>query len=163
MVSSGAMSSGEPRIGSDVAEVVTVGLPFCVFKGLVGALFWRSGYPVPGAVLLALCLSDSLINLVNLGALVFWRRRALSACTLAVIVLRLRVFATSPNEYVKDLGNSLDMLLSFTLVAAMVGLGKIPSFPPEHLRIWNGAVVLQVLGAGLSRVGASFRSLPRGR
>lgn len=157
------MSEQEPRIGNDVAEVITVGLPFCVFKGLVGALLWRSGYHLPAAILLALCVSDTLINLVNLGALFFWRRRALSACTLAVVVLRLRVFSASPNEYVKDLGNSLDMLLSFTLVAAMVGLGKIPSFSPEHLRIWNGAVVLQVLGAGLSRVGASFRAMPQGR
>lgn len=157
------MSQEEPRIGSDVAEVITVGLPFCVFKGLVGALLWRAGHVVPAAPLLLLCVSDSLINLVNLGALFFWRRRALSACTLAVIVVRLRVFATSPNEYVKDLGNSLDMLLSFSLVAAMVGLGKIPSLPADHLRIWNAAVVLQVLGAGLSRVGASFRAIPQGR
>ena len=55
------------------------------------------------------------------------------------------------------------MLLSFTLVAAMVGFGRIPSLPSDHLRVWNAAVVLNVLGAGLSRVGASYRAIPTGR
>ena len=119
------MSEAAPTVSSEVVEIVTIGLPFCVFKGLVGGLLLREGAVFSGALLAALCVADVVFNLANLGALLLLRRRALSSCTLSAILVRSRLFARSPNEYVKDLGNSLDVLLSFSLVAWMVGLGRV--------------------------------------
>jgi hypothetical protein len=156
------MSEASSRSFGDLAEVVTVGLPFCVFKGLVGALLFGDGHRFGGAALLALAVVDAVFNLVNLVALVTVRRRVGSSCALSAVVTRLRLFAGRPSEDVRDLGDALDTLLSFTLVAAMVGFGRIGSLPAGTLPFWNAAVVLNVLGAGLSRVSASVRRLPRG-
>jgi hypothetical protein len=141
----------------ELSEVVTIGLPFCVFKALVGALLWRRGYASGGGVLLALGGLDAIVNSVNLLALLTVQRRVWSPCALSLVAERSGLFSSFSTEHLRDLGSSLDVLLSFTLVAAMVGFGAIGSLPPTELAVWNGAVVLNVLGAGLSRVGASVR------
>ena len=43
-------------------------------------------------------------------------------------------------------------MLSFTLVAAMIGLGLLMRLRPADLGIWNVSVVFNVLGAGLGRL-----------
>ena len=148
-----------PRPAQEAFEVVTTGLPFCAFKLIVGALLFRDGPVAAGVLLLALGVLDLGFNVVNLLTLLIRRRRVVSACTLSMVTQRLRFFASSPNDFVQDLGNAIDVLLSFCLVAAVVGLGKIGSLPDLHLQVWNLAVVLNVLGAGISRVSASVQKI----
>jgi hypothetical protein len=153
-----------PRAGSafgELSEVVTIGLPFCVFKALVGALLLRRGHTLGGGLLLALGSLDTLVNSVNFLALLAVGRRLWSPCSLSLLTERSGLFSTFSNDYLRDLGTSLDVLLSFTLVAAMVGFGLLGSLPAAELTVWNAAVVLNVLGAGLSRVGATVRSARR--
>jgi len=56
---------------------------------------------------------------------------------------------------------SIDVLLSFGLVALVIGGGRLRGMPPAQLTAWNACVILNVLGAGLSRFGESLRNLRR--
>ncbi len=141
----------------DLLEVITAGLPFCAFKALVGMMLIRNGHRAEGSLLVLLGGADGLLNGVNLVSLALMRRRLTSPCVIAALTRRLPF---SGGSAWVDLGNSLDVLLSFCLVAAMVALGLISDLAEHELTMWNAAVVLNVLGAGLARVGASLRRLP---
>lgn len=153
------MSKTGWKLADDVLEVVTTGFPFCVFKATAGAHLFTRGATLPGAALVLLGAVDLAINVGNLAALTTVRHRVTNACTLSMVSRRLRLFPGTANRYLADFGNSLDVFLSFSLVAFMVGLGRIGSMPPLHVALWNAAVVLNVLGAGLSRVEASLRHM----
>lgn len=137
-------------------EVLTIGLPFCGFKVLAGASL---GGPA-GLILVALGAVDAFINTVNLIGLLAHRRRPLPVCALALAAGAAG--GSVPLAKRRELGASLDVLLSFILVAAMVGAGRIALLPPARLSAWNVCVILNVLGAGLGRFGASLRDLSRG-
>ena len=139
------------------AEIITVGLPFCAFKVLTGmALLDVGAVGRAGFVLVVLGAVDLGFNLVNLGGLVVGRRRVAAVCLLAHVQRRFSR-STPPS----DLGIALDVFLSFALVALVVGGGMIPHIPPALLPVWNVAVVLNVLGAGTSRLYASLQTRAR--
>jgi len=136
----------------DISEILTIGLPFCVFKVVTGS---HLGSPI----LIGLGILDTAINLGNLLTLILRNRRYLPVCTLTGItewMLRKRTLESGKRM---DLGNSIDMALALILVAGMVGFGRIGSLPADHILAWNVAVVLNVLGAGLSRLNHSVRQL----
>lgn len=138
-------------------EILSVGLPFCAFKALTGFILWE----VPGAApigfgLLLLGAIDLGLNLVNLLFLLGAQRRLGAVC---LTELLWRRFGRKTGT---DLGLALDVLLSFSLVALVVGLGWIPRLPAGTAPVWNVAVVLNVLGAGIGRVISALMS-PRMR
>jgi hypothetical protein len=139
----------------DLLEVLTVGLPFCGFKILTGLSLADSAAIFPlgllGGLLVGLGVLDAIINAVNLAGLLINGRRPLAACSFA-LALRPRW---------RELGNALDVFLSFALVALMIGAGRLRSLPPDQLSTWNACVILNVLGAGLGRFGDSLRNLSR--
>jgi hypothetical protein len=141
--------------------VLTVGLPFCVFKAGVGLWALGRGWTGLAAPLLLLAAADALLNAVNLGTLLALRRRVVSACVLSAVTSRWSPFPRSTHGWLVDFGNALDVALSFALVAGMVGSGVLGEFPAPWLRAWNAAVVLNVLGAGLGRMGSTLERLPR--
>lgn len=133
------------------AEILTVGLPFCVFKLSAGAIALGAPTLAPlGYALLALGAIDAVLNLVNLIALVAAHRRVSGVC-LADVALRGR----------GDLGLAIDVFLSFALVAVVIGFGLLLRMPRWALPIWNVAVVLNVLGAGIGRLFAALRERAR--
>lgn len=144
----------------DLLEVLTVGLPFCVFKILGGLSLAAEASPLRlvGFGLLVLGLLDAAVNGVNLAGLAVNGRRPLPACTLAFATRAFRGPSSTMPKWL-DLGNSLDVLLSMVLVAAMIGSGRLRLLPPDRLAAWNVCVILNVLAAGLGRFGASVRSL----
>jgi hypothetical protein len=144
------------RLAAELLEVVTVGFPFCVFKAGVGAWCMQRGAAWAGVPLLLLAGADGLLNLANLLGLATARRRWVPACVLSAATERLGLFPGSPHAWLADFGNALDVLLAFTLVAGMVGTGMLRELDAPVLAAWNGAVVLNVLGAGLGRLGASL-------
>ena len=150
---------GIPRI--ETLEVLSVGLPFCVFKIAAGAAFRSGGGALAGAgpALLALGAVDLLFNGANFVGLVLIRRRVLDACFLSFAARRFHGPMRKSPRTLQDFGNSLDVLISFTLVAYMVGAGRLRILPPRLLAYWNAAVVLNVLGAGLGRFTESVRNL----
>ncbi|NVB79137.1 MAG: hypothetical protein HOV81_12120 [Kofleriaceae bacterium] len=125
------------------AEILTVGIPFCAFKLLTGHIALGSPFAPLGYALLALGSIDLVLNLVNLVALLAMRRR-ISAVCLTEAALRRRGS--------DDIGLALDVFLSFGLVALVVGCGLLLRLPAWALPIWNIAVVLNVLGAGVGRL-----------
>jgi len=133
-------------------EIITIGLPFCVFK-IVTGLFFHQYW------LIGLGIIDVIINLVNLLFFFFKRKRIFHACFLSFLVC----FLKRPDENLKahwqELGDSMDVLLSFTLVAYVIGGGYIKALPPVHLSVWNLSVILNVFGAGYSRVTHSIKNL----
>jgi hypothetical protein len=136
-------------------EVITVGLPFCVFKLLTGLIaLGMPGLAPLGYALLALGALDTALNLINLLALLTVHRRLSAVCVTDVVVRRLR--GSSDTE----LGLALDVFLSFSLVAVVIGFGLLLRIPGWALAVWNVAVVLNVVGAGVGRLLAAMRRDP---
>jgi hypothetical protein len=133
-------------------EILTIGLPFCAFK-CVSGLFFRN------YLLVVLGLIDLAINIINLLSLTLKKRRLLDACLFSFIVRLVTRPAAHMKSKWQDLGNSLDVLLSFSLVAYMIGGGFIKSLSIDHLFIWNVSVILNVFGAGSSRLTTSIKNL----
>lgn len=139
----------------ELLEVLIVGLPFCGFKIIAGLSLGGAGW-----LLVGLGVLDAAINLVNLAGLLAYRMRPMAACTFALATYPFRGIGSSPQKWL-DLGNSLDVLLAFALVALMIGFGRLGALPAGQLAVWNACVILNVLGAGLWRLGDSVRDLAR--
>lgn len=143
-----------------ILEVITVGFPFCAFKIMTG-LWLQGGGPAArlvGWALLSLGSLDLLINAVNLVGLAALRRRVVEPCVFAIGASLLRK-PSSPAWTWQDLGNSLDVLLAMTLVAYMIAVQALAGFPEGMRNLWNACVILDVMGAGLSRFGGSLRRI----
>ena len=132
-------------MGFELLELTTVGLPFCGFKILAGICF--------NPLLTVLGVLDLVVNVVNLVGLVALKRRPLPACCLALLLRVVR----GPRW--QELGTSIDVLVSFAIVALMIGAGALGGLNPMRLQVWNVCVILNVLGAGLGRVSQSWRDL----
>jgi hypothetical protein len=151
-VDSRTVRSSAPWLVS-TAEVITVGLPFCVFKLLSGMLAIAAPAWAPiGWLLLAMGTADAIMNAANLIALPVARRRVAGICVLDVSLRRLSA------RHGGDLGLALDVFVSFALVAIAVGFGLLAMLPPWGLAAWNAAVVLNVLGAGTGRLVGALRA-----
>lgn len=129
------------------SEIVTVGLPFCAFKIVAGLIALPSALAPLGYALLGLGSVDLVLNAINLVTLVGAHRRVSGICLAEVVFGQRR----------DDLALALDMFVSFSLVAAVVGLGLIARIPSRAMPIWNLAVVLNVFGAGIGRLFAAVR------
>lgn len=129
----------------ELLEVLTVGVPFCGFK-IISGLIFRGGL-----VLIIWGVLDLLINLTNCFSLIVLRKRAMGACLFNLIL--------EPTRMGSDLGNALDILVSFTIVAVVIGAGFITKMDPQLLRLWNICVIFNVMGAGLGRFGESLKKI----
>ena len=133
-------------------EIITIGLPFCAFKCISG-LFFRNYF------LVILGLIDLLINMINLLSLIVKKKRILNACFFSFLICLIVKPALHMKSKWQDLGNSVDVLISFLLVAYVIGGGYIKMLSAEHLFVWNLAVILNVFGAGSSRLTTSIKNL----
>jgi hypothetical protein len=133
-------------------ELLTIGLPFCAFK-IVSGLFLNQFW------LTALGIIDLGINLTNLVSLSILNRRVFDACLLSFLTRLLKKPSQRLKAKWQDLGNSIDVLLSFSIVAYIIGGGFIKDLPPSYLMIWNISVILNVFGAGFGRLEISIRNL----
>jgi hypothetical protein len=157
------MNESSRTKGVELLEVLTVGLPFCGFKILTGLSLAASASAAvrpAAAALVALGTVDAVLNVVNLAGLSLAGRRATDACLFALATRPLRRPPRPPAAWA-DFGSSLDVLLSFALVALMIGGGRLAGMRADRLAVWNACVILNVLGAGLGRFGASLRDLTR--
>ncbi len=136
----------------ELIEIITIGLPFCAFKILSG-LLWGQHW------LTALGFIDLVINVLNLGFLIITRKRLMDACLLSLMVRKFKRPSPQRKTMWQDFGNSLDVFLSFTIVAIMIGGQFLQLLPAHHMNIWNLAVILNVFGAGYGRVMNSILKL----
>jgi len=89
--------------------------------------------------------------MVNLLSLTAAGKKLMATCAMSFI------FRSSSEE----VGAALDVMMSFTLVAIMVGGNLLKYLTPSQLNIWSLSVVLNVLGAGISRIKASIANLKK--
>lgn len=152
------MSESNGQWRESLVEIAVVGLPFSAFKVITGITL--GAMPAIGPVaygLVALGAIDLGINLVNMISLLFGKRRATDVCVTDMIAHRFDR-GGAPGE----LGIAIDVFVSFALVALVVGAGLFSAMPSWAKPIWNIAVVLNVLGAGVGRLfGALRQRLPR--
>jgi len=130
-------------------EIVTVGIPFCAFKLLTGAIALGSPAAGLGYVLVGLGAIDLVLNTINLVTLLTMRRRVSAVCLTEVVLAGGRGDAS--------LGLAIDVFVSFGLVAVVVGASLLSRLSPWQLMVWNIAVVLNVLGAGIARLLGAVR------
>jgi hypothetical protein len=148
--------SARPHRLLHTLEVATVGLPFCAFKLIMGRLLLRFEHAhAAGVALLVLGAIDVGLNLVNLLFTLGGQPGRIGVCTFQQLVALRRPADGAWREF----GLSLDALFSFALVACMVGLGLLRRLAPGELALWNLAVVLNVLGAGVGRFAESLIAL----
>ena len=113
-----------PSKRMDLLEVLTVGLPLCGFKILAGLSLTASPLRPLGFLLIALGVLDGIINGVNLAGLLANGRRPMAACTLALATSPFHGPSSSLSRW-RDLGDSLDVLLAFVLVALTIAFGRL--------------------------------------
>lgn len=133
-------------------EVVTVGIPFALFKIITGT-------HLNSKVLMGWGSLDLLINLINLISLLISHKRLLEPCLASYLTRQLPKLREKKTTLLQDFGNSIDTLLSFAIVAFMIGSGSIPTLSKLELNAWNMSVILNVLGAGFSRFSSSLKNL----
>jgi hypothetical protein len=138
-----------------LVEILTVGLPFSAFKLACGVPLIADGrFAWLGWVLLGWGLLDAVLNGINAATAAALGRRYLPVCLLQALTRAVR-----PTPRGADVGTALDVMLSFVLVAVMIGTGALSRLSPSWLSAWNLAVVLNVLGAGALRLADAL--LPR--
>lgn len=131
-----------------LVEILTVGLPFSAFKLACGVPLVGAGrFAWLGWLLLGWGLLDAVLNVVNAATAALLGRRHLPVCLLQAVTRAAR-----PTPRGADLGTAMDVMLSFVLVAVMIGTGTLSRLSPTWLSAWNLAVVLNVLGAGALRL-----------
>ena len=135
-------------------EILTIGLPFCAFKIITGLLFRFHWLTILG-------MMDLVINVTNLISLVIAKKRFTDACLLSLFIRKIKRPSIDTKPLWQDLGNSLDVLLSFSIVAIMIAGNHLKEIPTEHMLLWNISVILNVFGAGLSRVKDSLHKLKK--
>ena len=160
--------SALPSPRRQLFEVVTVGLPFSTFKLVVGTHLIAAtllGWP-----LLVLGVVDLVMNAGNAVGLVVRGRAFLPLCLLQGVARRLGSSPSSSSsssslslstERHGELGLAVDMALAVVLVAGMIALDQIGQLSWTALSWWNGAVILNVLGAGALRLVDAARAAVR--
>lgn len=146
----------------EILEIITIGWPYCGFKILAGLWALSLGTPCPfvlGALLLALGAVDLVINTANLVSLFVTQKRMSAVCLFCVLSSRIGARWNFPERALLEVGESLDTMTAFVLVAGGVGFGLIGQLPPQQRSIWGACTVLNVMGAGLARLGRSLRKL----
>jgi hypothetical protein len=83
----------------------------------------------------------------------------MDACLLSLIVRKFKRPSPQRKSMWQDFGNSLDVFLSFTIVAIMIGGQFLKLLPANHMNLWNLAVILNVFGAGYGRLRNSLTNL----
>lgn len=140
-----------------VIEILTVGFPYCCFKVIAGvAMAAHSWLLVAGALLIGLAVFDLVVNVSNLVWLLAKRRRLLAICVSQMMLTRSWRAAPHP---LNELGAAIDVFLSCALVASMIGFAQLSTLSSFQLKVWNVAVILNVLGAGYGRLSSSLVSL----
>lgn len=144
--------------GSLLLAELTIGFPFIGYK-LLAAVLLFSMFDAPamralGSAFLVLAIADFAFNAINLLALVLLGRRVVPVCLLSWLIS-----LTPFQERFSDLGEALDVMLSFGIVACVVGINLFPELlavSKACFYLWNACTVANVLGAGIARLSTSL-------
>ncbi len=146
----------------DQIAVITIGFPFAAFKWLLGHTFLKMmSSPINyliGGILIGWSIIDFLINGANLLLLLFENRYPTNVCLLTNIFASKHVHVKNSVAW-KEFGTALDVMLSFALVAIMVGGNLFHYLAGWEMHLWSASVVVNVLGAGITRIFLSIQQV----
>jgi len=138
-------------------DATLTGIPFGIYKVGSGLLVWEHFHTPLAYFLMAWGSIDLLTNL----AAAFWSR-PLPYCLLSFLGrLWDRGQGFRHGHAGEQLALAVDALLSFSLQATMIWFRWLGSLPEPWRRLWELAVIAQIVSAGLLRVNnaARFREL----
>ncbi len=123
---------------------LTIGVPFCVFKGLFGFLLVDNKYAVIGAACIAWAVADCAMNLVRAGMeLAGARDSSLQFCLLGQLGARFGR---------RDLLMAMDTLLAFAIICGVLWSGWIAQLPPWGHALWLGATTVNLMSLAIMHV-----------
>ena len=140
-----------------ILAILTVGFPFIGYKFLAGYISLHMFCGTVGNILAVLffmwALSDIFFNVKCLFAHFIKKRdSSYPVCFWDYFCKNISYF-----KRYQDLGETLDTFFSFAIVALVVGFNLF-IFMNGFTYIWNIATVVNVLGAGIFRLGMTFLS-----
>jgi hypothetical protein len=145
----------------DQIAIITIGFPFASFKLLLGITFFKMLFSpvsyIVGTILIGWSIVDFLINGINLFMLLFRDRYLTNVCLLTSIFASKNSCFKNNHLAWKELGTALDVMLSFFLVAVMVGGNLFHYLSDWEFKLWSVSVVVNVLGAGITRIFLSIQ------
>ncbi len=139
-----------------VLSILTIGFPFVgykVFGGIIvshmydGALIAN----VAAIVFIVWGLIDLALNAAGLYTVCCLGEVRYPICVLSWLSRKNRVLCRW-----NDFGEAVDTLLSFSIVALVVGKNLFVFLDGAQIKLWNICTVVNVLGAGVARLGASL-------
>lgn len=135
----------EESLGRRFWSAALTGIPFGVFK--VAAGWYASAFvdPVFGYIVIAWGSLDVLLNIVSLLL-----PNSVSYCFLSNIGRRIDVHAGRENW--EQILLAVDTLLTLVIVAGMIWFRQLSLLPPFLGRLWDLAVVCNVIGVGAGRL-----------
>lgn len=135
----------EQSLGRRLWAAVLTGIPFGIFK--VGAGWYAYAFvnPVFGLVVIAWGTLDILLNVVFVAM-----PKSVSYCLLSNLGRRIDVHAERGNW--EQILLAVDTLLTFAIVAGMIWFRQLPLLPGVLGRLWDLAVVCNVIGVGAERL-----------
>ncbi len=141
-----------------ILSILTIGFPFVGYKILAGIVINRLYGGFWGAELIAFFfivwgLIDFFLNAVSLHAVSCRGNLHYPVCLLSIISKKHHILAKW-----KDSGEALDVMLSFIIVAFVVGQNLFIFMDGMQVKLWNLCTVVNVLGAGIARLSASILS-----
>ena len=136
-------------------SILTIGFPFVGYKILAGILLFRMYDSFFAALIAVIFVSwgiiDLFLNTISFYTLCWRGHNEYPVCLFSVIARK--------NEKLSkwnDSGEALDIMLSFCIVAWVVGNNLFPFMDGAQVKFWNICTVVNVLGAGIARLGASI-------
>ena len=139
-----------------ILSILTIGFPFVGYKILAGIVVSRL---FEGALLAEMAsvlfivwgLIDLLLNTISLHAVCCRGKLHYSVCLLSIISKK----HSAMSKY-RDFGEALDIMLSFMIVSFVVWQNLFTLMDETQVKLWNICTVVNVLGAGIARLGTSI-------
>jgi hypothetical protein len=137
-------------------QVLTIGVPFCIFKLLFGLLALRAGVPYAslsalGWLVIAWALADLLMNLVRVIFHIIGRAAPIEYCTIAQAG---RLFKR-PMLFL-----AIDTLITFSIICFVLWSGWIVRLSLLESYLWYAATTLNLISISVVNI---WIELSRGR
>lgn len=138
-----------------ILSILTIGFPFVCYKILGGIIISRIYDSIfadaLGLFLIVWGLVDFALNAISLHAVSCRNNLHYPVCLLSMISRKHPVLSKW-----KDVGEAMDVMLSFLIVAFVVGQNLFIYMDGGQVKLWNACTVINVLGAGIARLGATL-------
>ncbi len=139
-----------------ILSILTVGFPFVGYKVFGGIIISHMYDGTVAANIVAMLfivwgLVDFVLNAVGLYTVCCRGEIRYPVCLLSLLSQKHHFLSRW-----RDVGEAVDTLLSFSIVALVVGKNLFVFLDGAQVKVWNICTVVNVLGAGVARLGTSL-------